>query len=185
MIITAFLLKHELKSIIPEFVEDVFNIDRERVVEQINPVLNILLDDIVCFIEYPYVDKFYRDSYYNFFSKKHNSYNRNSIRISFFSSSLNIDNYFKMDNLEINKLFFGFISLRPTTYRIIGHSFLNPKALKNNDFVCCLSRKTVLIYGKKLSIDGFPYCSQDNESITRSEERRVGKECRSRWSPYH
>ena len=23
------------------------------------------------------------------------------------------------------------------------------------------------------------------ESATRSEERRVGKECRSRWSPYH
>src|SRR3712207_8025439 len=24
-----------------------------------------------------------------------------------------------------------------------------------------------------------------NEPIVRSEERRVGKECRSRWSPYH
>src|SRR5258708_21088029 len=24
-----------------------------------------------------------------------------------------------------------------------------------------------------------------NATITRSEERRVGKECRSRWSPYH
>ena len=23
------------------------------------------------------------------------------------------------------------------------------------------------------------------EFLTRSEERRVGKECRSRWSPYH
>ena len=23
------------------------------------------------------------------------------------------------------------------------------------------------------------------EAISRSEERRVGKECRSRWSPYH
>ena len=23
------------------------------------------------------------------------------------------------------------------------------------------------------------------ENLTRSEERRVGKECRSRWSPYH
>ena len=23
------------------------------------------------------------------------------------------------------------------------------------------------------------------DEITRSEERRVGKECRSRWSPYH
>ena len=24
-----------------------------------------------------------------------------------------------------------------------------------------------------------------NFQLTRSEERRVGKECRSRWSPYH
>ena len=24
-----------------------------------------------------------------------------------------------------------------------------------------------------------------NRPVTRSEERRVGKECRSRWSPYH
>ena len=30
--------------------------------------------------------------------------------------------------------------------------------------------------------------ADDNESMVqllRSEERRVGKECRSRWSPYH
>src|SRR2546422_8338034 len=27
--------------------------------------------------------------------------------------------------------------------------------------------------------------SLDNLSLMRSEERRVGKECRSRWSPYH
>ena len=25
----------------------------------------------------------------------------------------------------------------------------------------------------------------DEQKDTRSEERRVGKECRSRWSPYH
>ena len=25
----------------------------------------------------------------------------------------------------------------------------------------------------------------DGKDVTRSEERRVGKECRSRWSPYH
>ena len=25
----------------------------------------------------------------------------------------------------------------------------------------------------------------ENYEIVRSEERRVGKECRSRWSPYH
>ena len=30
-----------------------------------------------------------------------------------------------------------------------------------------------------------PIKSSDPVSLTRSEERRVGKECRSRWSPYH
>ena len=29
------------------------------------------------------------------------------------------------------------------------------------------------------------YIAFDGGSFTRSEERRVGKECRSRWSPYH
>ena len=28
-------------------------------------------------------------------------------------------------------------------------------------------------------------CSQQKYGAYRSEERRVGKECRSRWSPYH
>ena len=30
-----------------------------------------------------------------------------------------------------------------------------------------------------------PLVLADNITLTRSEERRVGKECRSRWSPYH
>ena len=29
------------------------------------------------------------------------------------------------------------------------------------------------------------HAAQIAEAIHRSEERRVGKECRSRWSPYH
>ena len=28
-------------------------------------------------------------------------------------------------------------------------------------------------------------CQPGAAALTRSEERRVGKECRSRWSPYH
>lgn len=169
MLISEFLSKKDLIKIVPEFVEEVFNIDRERVEEQLEPILKILKDDIICFIEYPYVDKFYRDSYYTFFSKKHNSYNRNSIRISFFIRELDVDSYFQTENSEIQKYFLGYISLRPTAYRIIGHCLISPKALKENNFVCCLVRKTVLVNGKKLSVDGFPYCSQDNESITCSE----------------
>jgi len=38
-------------------------------------------------------------------------------------------------------------------------------------------------------IDGVPYTATPSgltgTTMNRSEERRVGKECRSRWSPYH
>ena len=37
---------------------------------------------------------------------------------------------------------------------------------------------TVILYGRMIEI--YVYCS-----TTQIEERRVGKECRSRWSPYH
>ena len=50
----------------------------------------------------------------------------------------------------------------------------------------------VVIYIMFLLIMGLPIMSMEfsvgrasRKSITRSEERRVGKECRSRWSPYH
>src|SRR5256885_6952521 len=37
-----------------------------------------------------------------------------------------------------------------------------------------------------LSIDGVcGFVANSSEVHKRSEERRVGKECRSRWSPYH
>src|SRR3712207_9468581 len=32
---------------------------------------------------------------------------------------------------------------------------------------------------------GVPDIMAEAQVVTRSEERRVGKECRSRWSPYH
>src|SRR5260221_7704574 len=32
---------------------------------------------------------------------------------------------------------------------------------------------------------GFEVSLANSEQVRRSEERRVGKECRSRWSPYH
>ena len=34
-------------------------------------------------------------------------------------------------------------------------------------------------------MSGYEVCEQIKADPLRSEERRVGKECRSRWSPYH
>ena len=65
---------------------------------------------------------------------------------------------------------------------------------------CCFNRFAFLVMSLGL-IATFTACSSDNDSDIpvyslkdvegnysgnmRSEERRVGKECRSRWSPYH
>ena len=38
-----------------------------------------------------------------------------------------------------------------------------------------------IIAGNRMITDSL----YDPDRIVRSEERRVGKECRSRWSPYH
>ena len=35
------------------------------------------------------------------------------------------------------------------------------------------------------AVDGAETISKSTWQVMRSEERRVGKECRSRWSPYH
>ena len=48
--------------------------------------------------------------------------------------------------------------------------------VKAPDLAKCAKRKD---FGQ-----GF-YLTTSKEQAERSEERRVGKECRSRWSPYH
>src|SRR5256885_15941953 len=53
-----------------------------------------------------------------------------------------------------------------------------------------------LVFLRVSQINGCAFCvdmhtrellsrGEDLQRINRSEERRVGKECRSRWSPYH
>ena len=43
-----------------------------------------------------------------------------------------------------------------------------------------------LVYSEMISGKGLIHNNKNTEQLlTRSEERRVGKECRSRWSPYH
>ena len=39
--------------------------------------------------------------------------------------------------------------------------------------------------GQDSALSGQEAPDPDGEAGDRSEERRVGKECRSRWSPYH
>src|SRR3989442_7190093 len=51
--------------------------------------------------------------------------------------------------------------------------------VKGKIYRACVPR--VLVYGSET----WPMKKDDMQRLVRSEERRVGKECRSRWSPYH
>ena len=42
-----------------------------------------------------------------------------------------------------------------------------------------------MYHGEKVAFGTLVQLVLENRSAERSEERRVGKECRSRWSPYH
>ena len=46
-------------------------------------------------------------------------------------------------------------------------------------------REKIVACGCFRTATGLPMPVRLTQLLTRSEERRVGKECRSRWSPYH
>ena len=71
--------------------------------------------------------------------------------------------------LDEQVLDFGFVSRRNGT-RIAEVAFLFRRLFGQDVTV-------ISVFALDLSCAG--------EGKTRSEERRVGKECRSRWSPYH
>lgn len=138
---------------------DTVRLDLERIVKGMRK-------DITCCIEYPYIDTYYRDTYYSFYSKKHCSYSRYCFRISFFSNEVTEDNFYDID---LSEKFYGYMVLRPTMQRVIGYTFLSPKLFIQHNFVCCLCKKKVSIYGKKLIVVGFPFCGQDGEAVSCAE----------------
>ncbi|WP_407524620.1 papain-like cysteine protease family protein [Lacibacter sp. MH-610] len=138
--------------------------------EKIKMFLDPLKPDLKVFIEFPYVDKVYRDSYYNYFSTKYKEYHRDCIRLSFFTADTVEESFNEeTDSILLNKNFCGYCVLRPTFPNVIGRNLISKKALKQSDIVTCIHHETVLVNGFRLDIKGFPHSSQDQESITCAE----------------
>ena len=72
---------------------------------------------------------------------------------------------------------------RPVQLRLVPlnlHQLLERVATLHEE--ACRERKIGLVRSYDPSL---PPILGDEDRLVRSEERRVGKECRSRWSPYH
>jgi hypothetical protein len=129
-----------------------------------------LSDQLTVCIEYPYVDKVYRDSYYHYFASKHREYSRDCIRLALFNKTIQPQHFRgKSHQAYLQDAFVGYVVLRPTFPCIIGRTLLHKAALKNPNFVACPSKGNILINGIKLVAEGFPFSSQDTESISCAE----------------
>lgn len=137
---------------------------------EIAKLIDELKEDLYCVIEYPYVDKVYRDSYYHYYSSKHYTYQRDCIRVSLFSGDISHDDFLDpVRHGELNNKFLGFFVLRPTINALFGRSMINPKAFKGNCYKISRCKAGCLVYGVKLVVDGFPHSSQDGETIKCAE----------------
>jgi len=131
--------------------------------------LNVeMRDDLYCLIEYPYVDKLYRDSFYNYFSSKHYSYKRDTIRVSIYNGEIQPKDFLNNKHDNLQKRYLGNFIIRPLKSSIFGRAHINPSVL-NKDCLICSFDSTSMILGSKLSAKGFPHCSQDSETITCAE----------------
>jgi len=137
---------------------------------KIDSLFDELVETLYVVIETPYVDKFYRDSYYTYFASKHKKYNRDCIRLSFFMDEISQD-HFRNTGLfgQLQDYFLGYLILRPTVPNIIGRSIISKRAFKDSDMLICSYQSDALVNGIKLNIKGFPHSSQDGESITCAE----------------
>jgi len=164
----------ESEGILVDMLTNNFVIPREiseRLVrEEYNPYIKSLIDGVWVFIESPYVDKVYRDSYYNYFSSKLNHNIKDCIRISLFKSEIEFNDF--RNNEGINDLkdkFLGFIVIRPTPPAIIGRSVISPDAFKHYPFQNCQINVNISVNSVKMCVNGFPHSSQDTETITCAE----------------
>jgi hypothetical protein len=166
--------KPDLAQLIKTLLREAYGLD-ECFSEQIyndnaKPHFEILKDDICFLAETSYVDGFYRDSYYHYFSSKLNSYSRDCVRISLFDGEVSEEDFADPEKIKmLQDRYRGFYVLRPTFPQIIGRSVISPMALNNSEMRICASDFNTTVNGLHFSVCGFPHSSQDTETITCAE----------------
>lgn len=160
-------------DLMQQLLKEEFAIDSEiakEIAEGVQSHFDNLIDTCFLVVETEYIDKVYRDSYYEYYSSKLVPYKRNCVRISIFQSEVREEDFTNSDSLDkIRALYSGFIVLRPTEPNVIGRSLISPKVLRDNNFLACSTKVEATVNAVKVCCDGFPHSSQDRETITCAE----------------
>jgi hypothetical protein len=116
-------------------------------------------------IERGYIDKDYRSTYYQFYAKKGQHYDPNSVRLHLFDGTVSFDTAaLKLNCPEgpdrLADHYFGYIVLRPTGIATIGRSVVSPDVRTGASRYIITADHKVHLLGYRLSIQGFPSMDQ-------------------------
>lgn len=148
--------------------------------ESLEQILNIN-GFITVGIELNYVDRIYRDSYYNFFSNLHEDFSRKCKRLTFFEgresckyligfAKVKKEKRQETENL-LNKKFIGSMVIRPLKTGAIGRTLFNPAKFLGSDncYYIRTSQWKISFLGLELSVKAFPYLMQDGITTSCAE----------------
>lgn len=129
--------------------------DYRKLREYLEPVAKTVV------LEKGYIDVDYRDTYFNFFSRKFANYPCDTIRANFFSKKISARMIAKLDQYQDE--YIGFTVLKPNRVSSIGRTIFDPSKLPFVQGHICLARYPVHILGAELTATGFPYMGQDTD----------------------
>lgn len=139
---------------------------------KLSSIFSQIRDDFTIISEYPYVDRNFRDSFYNFHSKKFINQKRNCVRLSIFSGKVDAESLSSMSEEEKSRLndnFIGFSVIQKIYDGLVGTTVINPNYLHNVSGYMYLAKFKCTIYGIELDAVGFLHSSQNSETVTCAE----------------
>lgn len=170
---TYFHSIQDLKDLLSYLFQQSFKYGKEHIDavlgKDVQLTIDALKDDLFVWVELPYVDKMYRDTFYHYYASRQKNYERNCIRISLFSKKIDVLRVNEERGKEVESAYLGFFIIRPTMPRLIGRSAISPRALKNSNFISCVSPIPSTALGFKLKVNAFPHASQDGQAISCAE----------------
>ena len=142
----------------------------ETVKKSIKDIISLFNFPITIVYDPYYVDKVYRDEYYEYYSKKHFKISRNTKRFVFLNGKYSRNELLQSDNnlqSEIQNNLIGMIVLKPT--KTIGRILINPQKTKIQKCYIRTANFELSFLGKIYNIEAFPFSGQDSEVMTCAE----------------
>jgi hypothetical protein len=113
-------------------------------------------------IERHYIDKDYRDTFSHFHSKRFSTPLSRCTRLHFFEQPVTERDIVE-NGEEVNKAYLGYSVVRPTKPNCIGRTLVSHRVRQDAGSHLCVCRERVMLLGSDLSIEGFPFISQDTD----------------------